>query len=274
MKEITFIAVFFATLVIFAFIGRMIIKKKSYIMKDDAPITDTDETERPTGNDDKEILENDKLMKEDIAFLSKRLYTKLTSLFSEVTDGNAELATYYVVDYCHTRKLCYLTVQKLPTERIFINVFENKEIMREYAIDDDYSSQYIYFQLDRMLQTAHVMCVKSSTDFHERTAESVYHQNYLNDIADLFLTKFVNDETYLQEYITKDNMKFYGKNQPKLSPEEQTKIYDNEPELVHKDQIDSHECKESDEDLFDEELIDAEMLDQGVLDDFGMTDKK
>lgn len=166
------------------------------------------------------------LKEEDIAFLRKRLYGRISSMFDEITNGKAEIATYYTLNYSHTQKTDYLTVQRLADSMIYISHTESNYRVKFDLIPSKDQTEYVYFRLDDVQETADVTCIRGKDDYGERTPESIFSQNHLNDLADLFLAPFSQEKLYLQEYLTKNNMKVLGKNQPELKPERKHYISD------------------------------------------------
>lgn len=152
---------------------------------------------------------------ENIDFSQKRLYTKLCSIFDEVTSGKAKIADYYILDYDRTKKECRIVVEFLRKDMISMILYSENN---DDCVSLDSPKQYVYFHLDHAKKEANVMCLKDNTYYSEQIPENIYRQHILNSTADVFTAKLKAEDIYLQQYVTEDNTVIWGKNQPELHP--------------------------------------------------------
>ena len=220
---------------IFEHITKKIAEKKS--IKD----FDTDELDIKADKSnmekaEEEIIEEDNsdLKDEHLDYFRKRLYTKVDELFSEVVSGKAKLAVYYTLNINETEKEAYFTVERVSESIIYISITKPEEY-DYYKIKKEYEREYLYIKIYHDKRAADIMSLIEGYN-SERVPNSLYEQNYFNDITDSFLERFMRDGLYLKEYLTEDGTKVYGRNQPVLKPkiEEYIKVKENESGLAEK----------------------------------------
>ena len=158
-------------------------------------------------------LKNNYLSYEDLTFIQKRLYDKITILFSEVVHGKAKTGMYCMINEDGVDIDCYLYVTRIKRNLIFLNAIPESflDCYGDYWRIPSYGMNSLYFDLSDVLHTATVIYSDEYSFRSDR--DDIYRQHSINDTVDIYLTQFMG-KIHLQEYLTENNMKVIIEQEP------------------------------------------------------------